>query len=196
MKNLQTILFLLFVLSCKAQTHSIYMGPDEIDNHYYKDIDNDFNKFEGRWLYTNGNTSLEIIFKKRSNIFDPYRNFYADELVGEFKYVQDGVLMNNTLANINTSASPYRNMAFSGNSLTRCDACLPGQRDLIQITFFDNIADLSKSVSVRHLLDSGVEKLRITFRVNMTWGTAAELPVIPPGYLTILDGQYILTKVP
>ena len=33
---------------------------------YYKDDANELNKFEGTWLYTNGNTSFKLILQKRT----------------------------------------------------------------------------------------------------------------------------------
>lgn len=40
----------------------------DVSGTYYKDIDNDFNRFEGTWVYSNANTTLKITFRKKTNI--------------------------------------------------------------------------------------------------------------------------------
>lgn len=76
---------------------------------YFKDINNDFNSFEGTWEYTSGNTSLTISFRKRINVHQQSEisNYHLDALVGEYKYIENGIEKVNTLSNlINNHSDP------------------------------------------------------------------------------------------
>ena len=103
---LTLFLFTMALFTCKAQTikHLYLDGPGREDNVYYKDIDNDFNRFEGTWLLTNGTTTLTIILEKKvmsyiQNVMSN-TNYYRDALVGEYRYVENGIEKINTLPNI------------------------------------------------------------------------------------------------
>src|SRR5690606_103459 len=88
------------VFNCKAQ--SPIFPLDDWDygqaNSYYKDLNNKLNPFEGTWLYTNGNTSLKIILEKRLMQFNG--DYYIDLIVGEYRYVENGVEKINTLSDL------------------------------------------------------------------------------------------------
>ena len=108
MKKIQTTLILLLVslLSCKAQnvvpldsSEPIYINNS---GDYYKDTNNLFNTFEGTWLWEDPatNCSLTVIFKKEENIDSGFGYTY-DLLVGEYRYIENGVLLDDSLAAIN-----------------------------------------------------------------------------------------------
>ena len=100
------ILLLIFAVSfsCKAQ-QTIPMSQDYTNylknNNYIKDTNNDLDKFVGTWKWispTNSNTYFEINLYKvvywNPNNFD---NFFIDKILGNYKYVENGIVITNTL---------------------------------------------------------------------------------------------------
>lgn len=111
------ILMTLFTIltSCKAQTIvDIYSSFDSYQpNVYYKDINNKFNAYVGEWQYTNGTTSLKLVFQKRLMYYSNACNCYKDILVGEYQYIENNVEIVNTLPLLNNSNVDY----FEVNSI-------------------------------------------------------------------------------
>ena len=71
------------------------------NNNYIKDMDNDLDKFVGTWKWTsptNPNTYFEINFFKvlRWNA-NNINNYFKDKIFGNYKYVENGVIITNTL---------------------------------------------------------------------------------------------------
>ena len=63
-----TGIVLLCTLSCKAQNPIVSLDAYNhrtADGAYFKDLNNEFDKFEGTWIYTNGNTIFTIVIEKR-----------------------------------------------------------------------------------------------------------------------------------
>lgn len=103
MKKLIILIAVLGIVNCKAQNPIISLEEwdgEEQTNAYYKDLNNELNAFEGTWLYTNGNTSLTIVLEKVTMFFNG--DYYEDLIVGEYKYVEDGIEKVNTLDLLNT----------------------------------------------------------------------------------------------
>ena len=127
MKNIIYIItFTLLTLSCKAQIIGLEDQASNEGGYYYKDLNNTLNDFEGTYLYTNGNTSLEFILQKktasnRNNVFT------EDLLIGGYRYVKNGVELFNTLNDINTFQSNGRVYSINGNNICkgkyRCLEC-------------------------------------------------------------------------
>ena len=95
MKKIFYLFSLLSLTFCKAQTPIINLYGNQdygaINNAYYKDVNGFQNQYVGTWLYTNGNTSLKIIFQKRSQIRvgEVGDSFFSDFLVGEYQYIEN-----------------------------------------------------------------------------------------------------------
>jgi hypothetical protein len=104
------LLLLIFVVNftCTAQ-QTIPMAMDYSNylknNNYIKDMDNDLDKFVGTWKWTsptNPNTFFEINFFKKEYYNPSGKNkFYIDVVLGNYKYVDNGVEISNTLNRIN-----------------------------------------------------------------------------------------------
>lgn len=183
----------------------------KITNAYYKDVNGFNNQYFGTWVYTNGNTMLKITFIPKSNFYvtTDIRNYYADFLIGEFQYIENGIEKVNTLSNINQE---YTNI-FDYNivSVTRiyksayplCPECGEDERRLLM--FFNepsrrNIWNgISNSFVVRKFIENGQEKLKVQFVYtgnglevlgNMD-GEPANISTFSLPY-----GEYILTKQP
>ena len=91
-------------ISCKAQTTYSLSNYDTSvlkNNNYIKDFDGILDKFVGTWKWTdstNPNTYFIVQFVKvehrnPNNI----NNFYQDDILGNYKYVVNGVEITNTL---------------------------------------------------------------------------------------------------
>ena len=94
------ILFLIFIVNCKAQTPTISLfghHTTTVENAYYKDLNSDLDRFTGSWLYSNGSTSFKIVIDKKIMKYNTFSNIYEDLLIGEYRYVEDGVVKVNTL---------------------------------------------------------------------------------------------------
>jgi hypothetical protein len=98
----QIIIFaiLLTALSCKAQTVTINQTTYDVDQRqdgmYLKDIDNILGRFIGTWKWQNGNSTFEVVFTK-SEMNQNVIGGYSDDIVGKYKYIENGVLKANNL---------------------------------------------------------------------------------------------------
>ena len=105
MKNIKILSFFLFsVIACQAQSPIISMVDYEnknnlelTENYYLKDVESKFAPFVGTWKWTQSNSELTIIIEKLEMVYDPHLNIYSDELVGKYKYVENGNEIINTL---------------------------------------------------------------------------------------------------
>ena len=90
MKILFYSLLLVSSLSLKAQTYDLYNCDSnyflDVAGAYYKDLTNVHDQYIGTWLYTNGNTSLKLVFQEREHVKSlTYKDgmfFYKDWLIG------------------------------------------------------------------------------------------------------------------
>jgi hypothetical protein len=139
------ILFILITsISCKSQTTYSLSNYDTSvlkDNNYIKDLDGLLDKFVGTWKWidsTNPNTYLIVQFEKvehwnASNT----RVFYKDLILGNYKYVVNGVEITNTL-NYNSNdihsnnhpviissigKSPFKNLSISMRDVLISKTC-------------------------------------------------------------------------
>lgn len=92
---IKIIVLVLFNLSLSAQEQVVpiedWQDYNEQDDtvYYFKDLNNELNKFTGTWLYQNGTTSFEITFIKAEHVEDGFGN-YSDILTSNFKYIDNG----------------------------------------------------------------------------------------------------------
>ena len=136
---LTTISIFLASINLNAQTiKSIYDdGLYYESGMYYKDVDNDMNKFEGTWVFENGNIKLTIVLQKRLQVYigSPW-NCYADEVIGGYKYEIGNTVIVNTIPDTNLSLSHYENTIggssiVSNNRPPACTNCVADERRLL-----------------------------------------------------------------
>lgn len=193
---MKKIIFILsiFSISCFGQTPIIDIktwNTDIIPNMYLKDIDNNFNQFEGTWLYTNGNTSLKIILVKK--LMQKRGRYFEDIIIGEYQYIENGVEKFNSLNDLNT-IYPYMNRyKINGNwyrnyLLSPFNTVLPNETRL-KLYFKDN---LSGDIVIQRIMVSGQPALEILKRSGQI------VSKITDPYIDALvpDGEYILIKQP
>lgn len=185
MKNIVIILISIFsFLSCKAQITPIYNEEDvpSYTNTYFKDVDNDFDPYVGRWKWEDGNNSLEIIFNKVLHR-ETGNGDFSDDLVGEYKYIENGVvlvdfptLIIDLSGEVPDIVIPNNNSILSNDIRTDnkgfppCPECAPNTRFI-----FLGIQEKTKSgvwgkIRMARFVENGVEKIRMrifnSFNVN------------------------------
>jgi hypothetical protein len=142
MKTLYIIFFISTSIFAQSPIIDIeeYTYKSEIENAYYKDINNYFNDFEGTWLYTNGNTSLKIVLTKETMQYTG--KFYTDGITGEYQYIENGLEKRNTLSNTNQYLKGIWSAFLMKNEFHPiCENCQPNERRL-NISFSDRTRGL------------------------------------------------------
>ncbi len=207
MKNNFLICFLFVVISCQAQTAILPLYADnyeDVPGGYYKDIDNDLDNFVGIWEYVNGSTSLKITFQKKELYFDSLANNYYDMLVGEYRYVENGVEKINTLNLISNPPSDLIGHTIQGSSIIGnsniplCADCPPGTKRMS--LFFsdptrDEVEGLYGNLIIMRADQGTVQKIKAELRPR---GNIFVTDDEQPQYTSfnVPWGDYILTKVP
>ena len=218
MKTLFYSLLLASSLSLKAQIIDIYNDNSNTSGYvagaYYKDLTNVHDQYIGTWLYTNGNTSLKLVFQEREHVKSlTYKDgmfFYKDWLIGEGQYIENGTLKWNSLPNLSASQSTdyviVRNHAsFYNISYTRervfCPECAPSERRLKMHWLaldsnFNNLNSMGYTVLLRRFFENGIEKLKVSFYAAPEDGIGSidedNPPVFTPPVIPL--GSYVLTK--
>ncbi|QCE40959.1 DUF6705 family protein [Psychroserpens sp. NJDZ02] len=172
-----TLTLLLLTTLVKAQNPIIplYQGNTKnVENAYYKDVDSLHNQYVGTWLFTNGNDSLKIVFRKRTmiNIEGYLANYFIDELIGEYQYIENGIKKVNTLENIDQKLigdSDYNLYAYSlmwPNTYPQCDECAVDEKRMVMAINEQSkrhLTGLSDQFVIRRYFDNEIEKLKVWF---------------------------------
>ncbi|OBX23569.1 MULTISPECIES: DUF6705 family protein [Bizionia] len=200
------LLFIFSIVSCKAQSPIISIYDDlkvpRQENAYYKDTDNDFDRFIGTWKYTNGQEELTIIInKKLSDYHTNYKNisYYEDIIYGEFQYIDsNGVELVNTLSNIDNTTIGVSQHQIFGNRinpsqfLPGCENCGPNERSVF-LSFRDPLRDYIKCELVLRTIpntqNSNVNDLKAVIT-----GSYSIIPEGSPTDSRIPYGKYVMIK--
>ncbi|WP_430410938.1 DUF6705 family protein [Kordia sp.] len=183
--------------SCKAQNPVVGLTQKKgsiPDNIYYKDIDGDLDKYVGTWIYANETTSFTITFRKVIQSFNG--KWYDDLLVGDYKYVKNGVVVMDYLSRINDLTVNNGQHYIYGNRIiypyqdVDCDGCTHMERRID--LFFDDPErrHLDFALVIRYLNINNVEKIQANLRVT-------DIGTVPPNApldTRIPYGNYTLIK--
>ena len=156
-KLISIFTFLIFTATSYAQQNIVpleqrYDGTKHrLNDVYYKDVNNYLGKFLGTWLYDDGVNYLQITFIKKYLTESIIRNRYSDELVCEYLFKINNVVIydtygansniNDYLANLisgsklavsNFSYNIMKNMSYSEPHTTNCRRSKGG---LLQLEF-------------------------------------------------------------
>ncbi len=174
-KQLLFFIICCICLSCKAQTIISLHTSNQYGKpgYYYKDLGNDLNNFEGTWVYTNGTTSLTLQLQKKEKVYSGTNsNYYYDTIIGEYKYIENGIEKINTLSNLNQNyedAFRYNIVEFSFSKFgdrTCYPNCEPGNL-MIKTSYREpNCKTLSGTIRMRYYTEAGQEKLNISFFIS------------------------------
>lgn len=200
MKYILKFLMLLTFFSCKAQI----IVPLAVDSDaaytngtYNKDVDNDFSKYIGTWKYQNGNTTLTISLVKKTFEYFPYKNYYQDLLIGEYKYVHNGTEIINTLSLLANNSLRGDDHSISGNLIWTknlypiCSDCEENERR-IKLSISDpERTYLSNSIILRYKNDNGTQKIIVKIYKS---DNSIMQPEGSPNEMRLPYGEYILIK--
>ncbi|CAM3982946.1 DUF6705 domain-containing protein [Flavobacterium antarcticum] len=196
MKNILFVLLLCNTLFAQSQVVNIE-GWDgtRIDGVYYKDVNNHLNQFEGTYKYTEGNTEITMVFKKIINYYDGV--YYEDLLIGEVKFVKDGLILFNNLSKINTVYPNQFSHHIVGNTILEptnrpvCVGCTANQKR-VDLIFFGRENNMGGSIILQKITQGNQpDKLKIDIMyLGSIW-----LPGEPkPLDALIKNGEYLLIK--
>ncbi|MCW4468036.1 hypothetical protein OGH69_03585 [Flavobacterium sp. MFBS3-15] len=198
------IIALLFGLVCRAQNISPLYSEnyEEAADVYYKDTFNDFDNYTGTWELVSGTASLRIIFEKKVAYHDSFSGNYSDLLIGEYRYIENGIKKVNTLPHLTNPPSNLIEHTIVGSIIINndnfpvCNDCPPGQKRVI-LSFGDPSRDtidgLYGALIIRRADEGGVQKIKIQ--------------LVQKGNVVIIDGiqsyrsfnlpwgEYTLTRV-
>ncbi len=126
LKFFTTTILLTFFHFGSGQTRDITLEDLTFENLgltdvYFVDNNNEMDFFEGSWEYANSSSTLTIRLKKESRVYNG--RFYQDLLVGEYKYIENGVEIVNTLDQIDLRSG--FNHSIVGNGIKRKCSNLP-----------------------------------------------------------------------
>lgn len=183
-------------LSCKAQTPIV--GLDAPSNTpegaYYKDLNNELDRFVGTWKFTNGDKEFIITIQKKEQL--QIRNSYRDYLVGEYSYTKNGEEIVNTLPNLNQNDGE-ENMGGSyiskPNRMPRCNDCAPDERRINMYFTDPERKYLNSDIVLRYIPGSGNNPPKISATIYITdvlvlpYEGAPEQPRVPLG-------EYLMEK--
>ena len=202
MKNILTILLVSFLFSCKAQVIVPLAGDSDLaftNGTYNKDVDNDFDKYVGTWKFQQGNMSLTFVLKKITFTYYQKMNYYEDLLIGEYKFIENGIEKVNTLNQIiNPPAKTgdhniWGNLLWTNNLYPKCNDCLENERR-VKLSITDPLRKyLENAVILRYKNENGTEK--IIAKIYKSDGSFMQ-PDGSPDEMRVPYGEYVLTKQP
>lgn len=183
-------------------------GSKDIDNAYYKDIENFQNQFVGTWVYTDAIKTIRFKFVKKEMFYyeDYLENYYVDFLVGEMQYLENGVEKINSLTNLNVNHSSIFNYSLYGDGKVhsywypRCVEC-PDTVQRIAMSYNEPTNDdrcLDAAFVMRREDENGVQKIKIQYiltngpcGVQSDWQTPSTTTnfTIPYGDYTLVREQ-------
>jgi hypothetical protein len=201
-KTKTTVVYILIFLNFVAYSQNPIVAidatmSDKSQGTYFKDLDNEFEKFEGTWLYENGNTSLKIVLEKEEQKYSDGVGFYFDTLMGEYQYIENGVEQINTLGNLGLNPLGYERsigggMIIPNNLFLKCDDCAPNERRVMLYISDPQREYLNYAIVLRYLIgQTNLEKMTVTIFAE----DGAMLPTPnAPTSLRVPDGEYLMEK--
>ncbi|RZL66643.1 MAG: hypothetical protein EOO93_05370 [Pedobacter sp.] len=203
-------LVILFIGLCgNAQTPVLSMVDDRdsrISHAYYKDTNNDFDKFIGTWKSTFGDHEITFTFQKKPmQLLANHRPpIYEDFLVGGYIYRVNDTVIVNTMGQLSSpSTNIFEFNIFSIDilrtfSVPACNECAANERR-VSMEFTDptrtEVQGLSATLVLRYVVENGVEKIKA--KLIQTGNVIYDLGTTPPYYsFNVPFGDYILVKQP
>lgn len=193
MKYLYNILLFTIVLSCKAQSNIVPIGSSNYiennSNYYLKDVNNEFDKFEGTWIYNQGNKEIVFKLKKEIQYQTSGDGYYQDLLVGEYKYKFNNIEAVNSLADFdNSNISGYGHNIAGYNYYRRLPENCIDNSSTSEIKVGLNIEhpnneNIEGRIILRYIIENGVEKLQVCIYDETTFAYGENDRIaIPDGY--------------
>ena len=207
MKNIKLVFLLLITTFSHAQTPILDLHTNdfgEIENAYYKDIENFYNQFEGTWIYSDSEITIRFKFiKKEMFNYQSNVNCYHDVLVGEIQFLENNVEKINSLNNLRinfNSIFEYSLFSYGKTKLNityPCIGCLSQYGILMRYNeSSNNDICLEALFTMRRLTIGGVEKLNVQYSLsNSACGLQSDWETPSTNNQFIIPyGNYVLTK--
>ncbi|WP_291082822.1 DUF6705 family protein [Flavobacterium sp. BFFFF1] len=191
MKNI----FLAFILITGFCSHSQitvglrdgYWLEDMPPGSYIKDINNEFDKFQGKWVWTNGNETVTFKLQKVIHHLNPCGS-YEDFMIGNYSYTKDNGL-NVVVNTINQSLS----LAADDNPMF---SFITKSQSMIDFYFHDIALNKEDCRAIFEFLPGSTTQMTVKFKNRETFGIVVDPNNPPPPYdysFTIPQG-IVLTK--
>jgi len=210
MKKQITLFMILYCTLCVAQPPEfpLYNRSIDVPGAYYKDLQDDFQRFIGEWKYEQGNNLLIVKIQKKEMQFIDYGHIsvYADFLVAEYRYVENGVEKINTLPNLLINYPDPYSYNITANIIIKpvannpnvCPNCGPNDL-MVQGSFSDPERDILGQFPIcvlRHKIENGVEKVFFTLQIEGSILPDDDGNYGPYSTYNIPQGFYELIKQP
>lgn len=94
------LLPLQFQLSAQNPVYPLHTDELSVeDGAYVKDMNNELDKYEGKWIYDNGTSHFKVILTKvMSEVeFPSGEKVYVDVIKGVYEYIENGEIVTSTL---------------------------------------------------------------------------------------------------
>ncbi|TPD68258.1 DUF6705 family protein [Flavobacterium microcysteis] len=115
MKNIFLILMLITSFLSQAQIVDIKNLDSQSDlpsGSYIKDINGDFDKFVGTWVWVDAGKSVTFKLQKITRYLDSEYNNYSDFMIGDYSYSSNGRVIVNTISQ-NSDPNPDLHPMYS-----------------------------------------------------------------------------------
>ncbi|MCK7590504.1 hypothetical protein M0G43_07970 [Subsaxibacter sp. CAU 1640] len=182
------------ILSCKSQSPIVGLDArmyNTPDGAYYKDLNNELDKFVGTWKFTGNNSEFNMVLGKIEQM--EIMNDYRDYLKGEYSYIENGSELVNTLplnlsSNDNNVGGSY---IIDDNNFLSCDDCSPNERR-IKLFFKDPERDyLNLNMVIRYMVGSSPEQIQVIIYSRHGGIVPSENSPTTP---RVPLGSYLMTK--
>jgi len=188
--NIIVLLVIPCLFSCKAQTVGLDAPYDTPGGAYYKDLNNELNKFEGTWVFNDGIKTLTIVLEKIEQV--SIDEDFHDMLIGEYSYIVDGSEIVNTLSNSDNQSNIAGGYIHKKTDYPGCIDCSESERRIDMYFNDPERSYLSNGIVVRYLLnETNPEKLEVV--IYQSGGgilPEEDSPIVPK----VPYGTYIIEK--
>ena len=205
------IILILGIQFFNCKTQSPIVPIENRGNHgagtYYKDVNNYLDPFVGTWKYTNGATSLKFVIQKI--IMAHTGNEYNDLLIGQYEYIENGVIKTSTLSELGTVYPNMKKHSIEGNYIykgpnqgSKCTECT-ANTIRVNLSLFDRVKHIGSSIYAFVTYDAqGTEIMKISIygdglamaNPNATTFDPIDLTTQIPVGNNIPNGRYSLVK--
>lgn len=199
-KKLNILAVLLLSINCKAQTPILDIsdsGTGLPNGYYLRDNNNLLNSFEGTYQYTNGNTILKIVLVKKTQQYN--QEFYEDLIIGEYKYIENGIEKINTLNEINNVYIEQRFHKIDSNFLVNnnfklfpCLDCFSNEKRLYA-SIFDPSTNSYADIVIRKTILNSQQIIKINI-INFKKGLIIVNGLATEPNFSLPLEEYILIK--
>lgn len=191
-------------LSCKAQT-ILEIVPLESSRvkpayTYFKDVNNLLDRYEGTWKYQNGSTSFTITLEKMEEDYNSDFKHYFDRLKGEYRYIENGIEIVNTLPNLNQNPNniDLRNIGggyiIDNDQVLICEDCAPNEKR-VKLYFNDPARDYLNNNIILQTLQEDNSVINQQGKIKVTiLGRGGMIPPNVPAAPRVPYGEYIMLK--